>query len=326
MEEKRRYRSLFWPVFLIGVGITWLLSNMGLIPQVHLGTLLQLWPLLLIVAGLDMLFGRISPVVGAVIAVLAVAAVVVILVAAPALGLPAGAEVVTERLVEPVGQATHARVLLDLGSPRTTVQALVDSENLLDATVQHLGNARLTSSGVENRQVTLGTTPVNLTWFQAGSLVPRRWEVGLTPTIPLDLTIDSASGSGDFDLSQLALSSLLIDSGSGSIMLRLPVTEDSYTARVDSASGSVDIQVPCSNIEVRLDSGSGSVDVNTEAGCPLRVEVREGGSGAVNLPRGLPQLRGDRDEGAWETTDYPGAAIRLLIIMEDQGSGSFTVR
>jgi len=326
MEDKGHYRSLFWPVFLIGVGVIWLLSNMNLIPQVNVGTLLRLWPVLLIAGGLDLLFGRISPLIGAIIGVLVVGVVVVVLFAAPALGLPAAPEVVTERFVEPIGQATSATITLDLGSPRTTITALSDSENLLDATVQHLGNARLTSSGVENRRVTLGTTPMSVTFFDIGSIGPRRWDIGLTPTIPLDLTIDSSSGGGDFDLSDLMLSRLFLDSGSGSVTLRLPAADDGYNARVDSGSGSVVIDVPCSNIELRLDSGSGSVRVNAAANCPLRVEVLDGGSGSVNVPGNLNQLRGDRNEGVWESPDYSGAAVRLLIIMEDQGSGSFTVR
>jgi hypothetical protein len=299
---------------------------MNLVPQVNVGTLLRLWPILLIAAGLDLLFGRISPLIGAIIGVLVVGAIVVVLFAAPALGLPAAPQVVAERFVEPIGQATSATITLDLGSPSTTITALSDSENLLDATVEHLGNARLTSSGVENRRVTLGTTPMTVTFFDFSAIGPRRWDIGLTPTIPLDLTIDSASGSGNFDLSGLMLARLFLDSGSGSVSMQLPAAEAGYDTRVDSGSGSVNITVPCSNIEMRLDSGSGSVRINTAANCPLRVEVLDGGSGSVNVPGNLNQLRGDRNEGVWESPDYSGAAVRLLIIMEDQGSGSFSVR
>jgi hypothetical protein len=326
MEEKRPYRSLFWPILLIGVGVIWLLSNMGLIPQVSVGLLLRLWPVLLIVAGLDLMFGRISPLVGAVIGLLALIFIVVVLFAAPALGLPAAPEVVTERFVEPLGQASRATITLDLGSPRTTITSLTNSDNLMDATIQHLGNARFTSSGVDHRQITLGTAPMTVTFFDAVSSGPRRWEVALTDQIPINLTIDSASGGGDFDLSGLMLSRLLVDSGSGSVTLSLPPAAETYTARVDSGSGSVRIDVPCSNIELRLDSGSGSVHVSTPGNCPIRVEVQDTGSGSVNLPGALDQLRGDQRQGVWETPEYADAAERLLIIVEDRGSGSFSVR
>jgi hypothetical protein len=325
MEENRPYRSLFWPILLIGVGVIWLLSNMNLIPEAHLGTLLRLWPILLIAAGLDLLFGRISPLVGAFIGLLAVILIAVVLFAAPALGLPVAPEMVTEHFIEPTGQATSATVLLELGSPSTTITALTDSENLLEATLQHLGNARLVSSGIENRNVTLGLSGSVVSWPNI-TVGPRHWDIGLTPELPIDLTIDSSSGSGNFDLSDLMLSGLLVDSGSGSIRVDLPPAQDNYTARIESSSGSVRLDVPCSNIELRLDSGSGSVQIDVPQNCPLRVEVVRGGSGSVRMPGHVEQVRGDRDEGVWETSDYSGAVERLLIVMEDQGSGSFSVR
>ena len=62
MNEKRRYRSLFWPMVLIGVGVVWLLGNIGVIRPASLGVLVSFWPLILIFIGLDILFGRRSPV------------------------------------------------------------------------------------------------------------------------------------------------------------------------------------------------------------------------------------------------------------------------
>ena len=56
--ERQGYRSLFWPIILIGVGLIWLLGNFGIISGANLAVLFRLWPLALIVIGLDLLFGR----------------------------------------------------------------------------------------------------------------------------------------------------------------------------------------------------------------------------------------------------------------------------
>ncbi|MHB8089227.1 MAG: LiaI-LiaF-like domain-containing protein, partial [Anaerolineaceae bacterium] len=49
MDNHPRYRSLFWPILLVGVGIVWLLSNLGLIQQISLGSILKFWPVVLFV-------------------------------------------------------------------------------------------------------------------------------------------------------------------------------------------------------------------------------------------------------------------------------------
>jgi len=56
IEPKRT--SLFWPVVLIGAGVILLLRNLGVLQNFDLQTLLRLWPLILVVIGLDLIFGR----------------------------------------------------------------------------------------------------------------------------------------------------------------------------------------------------------------------------------------------------------------------------
>ncbi|KPK89854.1 MAG: hypothetical protein AMJ88_17020, partial [Anaerolineae bacterium SM23_ 63] len=117
MEEKKdfRYRSLFWPIVLIGLGLFWLLGNLGVLPEHSLWTLFRLWPLALIVIGLDIMVGRRSPAIGALIGFGAVALVLVLVFAGPSLGFtPPETELITERFTESIGNATSARVNLDL--------------------------------------------------------------------------------------------------------------------------------------------------------------------------------------------------------------------
>src|SRR5438046_9130811 len=51
-------RGLFWPLVLITIGLVFLLVNYGLIPGVTALSLLSLWPLLLILGGVDIAIGR----------------------------------------------------------------------------------------------------------------------------------------------------------------------------------------------------------------------------------------------------------------------------
>src|SRR6267378_6666447 len=51
-------RGLFWPLLLITIGLVFLLVNFGFIPGVTALSLFHLWPLLLILAGVDIAIGR----------------------------------------------------------------------------------------------------------------------------------------------------------------------------------------------------------------------------------------------------------------------------
>jgi len=63
---RRRHFSIFWPVLLISVGVFLFLNNINVIQASGWDLVLRLWPLLLIVGGLDGLFRR-EGLVGAVV-------------------------------------------------------------------------------------------------------------------------------------------------------------------------------------------------------------------------------------------------------------------
>ncbi|MBC7814218.1 MAG: hypothetical protein H7175_23895, partial [Burkholderiales bacterium] len=48
-EGALEYRSLFWPIALIGFGAIWLLGNLNILTRANLAVLGRLWPLILIV-------------------------------------------------------------------------------------------------------------------------------------------------------------------------------------------------------------------------------------------------------------------------------------
>jgi hypothetical protein len=322
------YRSLFWPVLLIGAGVILLFSNLGIIPGVNFLVLLRLWPLLLIVAGLDLLVGRRYPLVGAIIGILAVTFALVILLAGPALGLVRSAQTVTERFQEPLGEATRASITLDLSYAPSTIQALPGGENLFDATITHFGEVEMAVSGEDPKEIRLVSGSTGFNWFDTLGSGDPRWEIGLNNQIPLELVIDGGSGSSRIDLVGLKLAGLSMDAGSGSIDLALPQSENPYNAAIEGGSASLDLTAQCGkDLEVRLDGGSGSMTIDLPENCPARVEVLNSGSGSVGLPNWLQQVEdGDDDEGAWETAEFTRAGDSIVVVVEDIGSGSFSVR
>lgn len=328
--ESHRQRSLFWPVVLIGIGVILLLSNLNIITTANLAALTALWPLLLVALGLEILFGRRSTLASGLIALLMIGAVIFILIAGPKVGLNLPtAQVIEEHFSEPIGQAQSAKVLIDTGSDPVSIAALSGSKNLIDANITHVGEMEFTVSGTTDKNIVLRKRPATTTFQWGFNLTqPTRWDISLSPEVPLDLTLEGGSGSTNADLGKLQLDRLAVDVASGSFVVALPESNSAYEADFEGGSGSLRATLPGdSDLTVRVIGHSGSITLQLPANAEYRVEVQGSGSGSMNLPRGLNQVQqGDGDEGIWETPGYAGASHRLLIRIVDIGSGSVTVR
>lgn len=320
----RGYRSLFWPIVLIGVGVIWLLSNLHIIEAVTIESLLRLWPILLIVIGLDMLIGRRSSWLGGLIGLGAVALVVFILVFGPSLGFNTAKPTVTERVTEPLDAAQSAQVSLWLSERPTIVQALSDSNALLDATLTYEGVLHFDVTGTTDKIISLRRERQGDFSF---SMDGTSWNIGLTPKIPIDLMVDGGSGSADLDLSLLDLNRLRLDVGSGAMTVSLPAAQQPYEAEIEGGSGSLDVNIaPDADVRLRFDTGSGMIRVQVPQGAAVRVEIQDSGSGMATLRAGLERINGTGDEGVWQTPGYSSAAHKIEIVVTDFGSGSFDVR
>ncbi len=324
-----RTRSFFWPILLIGAGVVLLLANMNVIPLPSLAFLFRLWPVILIVAGLDILIGRRVPWVSGLIALVAVAGLVVLAILAPTLGWANNPQARTGQFSEPVGAAESARVTLDLSQAPTKIHSLGDSSNLIDADLVYMGEIVFNAQGTQEKTVSLRqASGFDFNWDNPFSLSPEvRWDIGLTPDIPLALEVDGASGEAEIDLSDLELAGLVLDMGSGQISLTLPEGGAHFVTRIVGGSGQVEIDVPAgADVELEIDGGSGAITINAPD-TAVRVEVQDSGSGEVRVPAGLRQVSsGDDDEGVWEAEDYGSAERRVTITVDDVGSGSIVVR
>jgi hypothetical protein len=81
--------DFFWPILMIGGGVLAIMAYFKLLPVQNLWVLVNLWPVLLIVAGLGLLFRSASHWVGASLGVLVVAAMFAAIYAGPQIGLNA---------------------------------------------------------------------------------------------------------------------------------------------------------------------------------------------------------------------------------------------
>lgn len=340
-EEKRRRRnpSLFAPIVLIALGAYFLLRNMGIVSGLNWIAALQLWPLLLIFIGVNIIVRQaprpLGSLLSALVGLLAVAVFGYVLLFGEnhpllaRLGVTGQGDYQTETIDFAAENVRSAAIEIHLGALGGHLYALEDSPNLIEGTVSYIGNLVFdTSVSGDRATVRLAAREGGFWWFNPGNWGGdtsggSRWEVGLSPNVPLDLELDTGSGAAVLDLAGLTLSNLSLDSGSGSIELNLPPGD--YEVRQDAGSGSTRMTLPGEGRQtVIVDGGSGSMVFFLPASMAARVEV-DGGSGSFRPDDRFTLESGEQDDdGIWVTPGYDNAGDRLDLIL-DIGSGSVRI-
>ncbi len=342
-DRSRRRPSFFGPIVLIGIGVWFLLANLGLAPDLNWNwlALLQLWPLWLILLGLNLIVRQLPGVVGgfmsAMVGVVALVVFGYILLASEdnvilnRFDWATSAEVQRQSISYAASDADRADIDLNFSAAAVELFALEDSGDLINGTVSYSGELIFDHSVQSGRAVVSLDTrqssdgPFNffsIPWAELGG-EDNRWRLGLSPQLPLDLTLDGGSGRLDLNLSQLKLQELRLDAGSGRIDLALPGGD--FETTIDVGSGSLTVTCGKSGRQnIQVHAGSGSMTFHLPDALEARVEI-DSGSGGVHLDLDrFHQVSGDKDEGIWETANYDDSPDRVDLRI-DLGSGSLTV-
>lgn len=253
--EKRKSISFVGPVLLILAGIVLLLNTLGIWEWEVWWTILRLWPILIIAAGLDLLIGRRSLSGAIVVAIL----VVLILVGGFWLlgsDLVAGG-LTSQTIRQPLNDATQAQITISPAVGVLRVDALPESANLVEGEIR-LGKGEEISQDFslsgETATYRLETKegswdPLANTWSQH-----RVWELGLSPAPAVQFNADLAMGQTELDLAGLNLDSLETSMGMGQIVVILP-EQGRAEAKISQGLGIVDITIP-RGMAVRINAGT----------------------------------------------------------------------
>src|SRR5260370_11400805 len=206
MITVRRYRSYFWAAGLMLIGIVALVVNSGVISTDRLNLLFDLWPVILIVIGLELLARRTIPgqngdVAGVLIVLLAAGGAIAYVALAPN---PTTSGKLDSHAT--LGNLTHAALEIDAGAANITVAGTSSLEG-------DLYHATITYSGPKP-QVNLDRSDGTLTISQGNSGVgvfqTRRFTLDLqiNSTIPWTVTSNGGASTETFQLSSPPLKSM----------------------------------------------------------------------------------------------------------------------
>ncbi len=282
-----RYRSFFWPVVLIMIGIFALLVDMNVISADRLYRLGDLWPLILIVIGLELitrraLKGPAVDVAAALILLIAAGGVVAYVSFGPS--IPAGTQ--TFDTSGAVGNLPAARLQMDVGGATMTVEGNTSlGSDLYRAHIEYSG---------PKPSVTLDSSSGELHISQQGGFLlfgNRRFilDLQINPSVPWSINVNSGAVDDTFKLSTINVSSMELDTGA---------------SREDITLGP-----PTGMVPISINGGALTVLVHRPTGAEVSVQVS---GGAVSLTGDGQQARGIGSKN-WQSGGYEGAADAYTI-------------
>jgi hypothetical protein len=290
-ESPRRTPSLAFPLVLIALGVVFLLANAGYMGRISWMDVAQLWPVLLVILGLDLLLRPRSVIVAAIVEI-AIIGVALFYLAAGTPNLPGMNPINTDTFTSQESVlrtgASSLSLTLGYGAGDLTVRA-----GPTDAVMPNLVMVKSTREDIDlqwNVRST-GSAIVDVKSAEQDPLrgITRAWDVTVPSDMPVGLTLNLGAGDFDLDLSNVMLTEATINNGASNLEIALPR--------------------PNGNVPITVSTGASSVDLRIPAGVEYRVRV----TGALNSISG-PE----------ESSGYGSATNRLTIAISS-GVSSITI-
>ena len=227
-----RTPSIAFPLVLISLGIAFLLGNLGYMSGLHWNDVIRLWPVLIILAGTDLLL-RPRSFVSAAVVEIAIVAVAFAYLLSGATGPIAGTSF---EISVPRAAATELGLTLnygagtlDLNGGATDLVAVRSSQADVTKTVNQNGSSA---------SVTLTSERPDFVWSGAD----RRWDVQIPSDVRTGMTLNLGAGEFNVDLTNVQLSRATINAGASNTTVRLPKAVQG-DVRITISTGASDLKI-----------------------------------------------------------------------------------
>lgn len=283
MRERYHRGGLVGPICLIALGVLLLLNNMGLLAYSIWVLLLQIWPVLLIAVGIDLLVGRRSP-WGALLAFILIVALI-----GGAIGLvlqerPARQPLTGETYLQSLSGARAAEITLLPAVGTIRVRSFSSPSLLLQATLQPVPGERIVHSfGLQ------GETEVGTVRSAGLSMEPvarpgsaYNWDILLNDQLPTALQVQFGVGQVELHLTDLEVTKLDLSAGVGQLVVDLP-SRGHLSARIAEGIGEIVITVPAGmEARIRVSAALAGQDISSRFQPQGDYFVSAGYTGAAN--------------------------------------------
>lgn len=254
-------RNIGLGVFLLSIGIMWLLLNLGVINWSIFDSLFTLWPLILVIVGVNVIFKH-NPIVK-LVAWLVFLAILIGYSYINGGSYNNGAQ--NSRNVAIVKESDTKYGEFDLGLGGMNIELGPTGTNLVDAVISapNVNNSVDYKNGKETATVKFDQRNVHV--FNR-NMVNGYSRFNLNDGIIWNMDLKVGAVKGTFDMSKLKVRDLKVSTGAGKLDLILGANYGSASVRIDAGASSIDLTIPeGTGVKVRMDGAINSTNL-TELG------------------------------------------------------------
>ena len=260
-----RNRGLILPLILIGIGVVVLLANTGVLSQPAVERFGDLWPMLLVILGLQLILNHTLPRRQATLIGLAVSAVIVIGAVAYATLAPAtsvGAQKVDASAQS--GGLTAATLDLNYSAATVDVNAADLGDRLYQVHVDY-------PAGENPPTISLDHENGRLEIHESSSFSPfhlfgsnrRHIVLALTDRIPWTIQVGGGATNLSLDLRHLQLTKLDVSGGANRMDAQLPAAKGTVMLEVSGGASNLTLRAPAeTQWRIGVSGGANAVTIN----------------------------------------------------------------
>ncbi len=171
-------------------------------------------------------------------------------------------EYAPESLSIPRDGAVQAEVEIQHGAGKLTVRAAGSGGALVEGDFSG-GVVHSIQPGAKTR-VTLSAEPGGRAGYPWNWPEGLRWDLRLSPDVPLDLTFRTGAGESDIDLTDLDVKSVRLETGASASRLALPARAQFTRVDVRAGLASVNLIVP-QGVAAKIQTQTGLSGINIDA-------------------------------------------------------------
>lgn len=245
------------PLILIFLGGIFLLQNTGYLPPNFWLNLWKLWPLVLVLIGLELLLSHRVPWValaGVTAVVLVLGAVTMGVGVSPVSNPPLSAPTTTSAQTD-LGGANQAAVTVRFGAGELDVGPLDQPSPTALARMSYEGPPQLApqprytlvSGGVGQLEYQSSTRdgPPGLPFVNGQTSTSGRMQLNLAPGVPIaSFTVQTGATDARLDLSSLRVANLNMSVGAATAWVRFPESATLTTAHISGGASTITLEVP----------------------------------------------------------------------------------